>query len=533
MATHFIGVDVGTGSTRAGVFDLSGAMLASAKRDIALYQDGPDIAEQSSRDIWRAVCASVREAVTLAGLTPNDIGGIGFDATCSLVVVGEGGKPLPVGPHGDSERDIIVWMDHRAIDQASRINATGHAVLNYVGGAISPEMETPKLLWLKENLPATYQAAWQFFDLADFLTWRATGGLARSACTVTCKWTYLAHEGRWDDSYFRLVGLGDLADDGFARIGTEIVPGGQRLGNGLTLEAASDLGLNAGTPVGAGLIDAHAGGVGSVAGDATTTMAYVFGTSACTMASSNEPVFIPGVWGPYYSAMVPGLWLSEGGQSGAGAALDQLIAHHPAWNEARAKAAGEGKSLPQWLADAAATASPSLSDAVHLAGPLHVVPDFLGNRSPFADPQARAVIAGLGMERGVESLVGLYVAGLIGIGYGLRQIIEASRRQGATINAVAISGGAGSHPLARQLLADCTGLPVLVPAQVEPVLLGAAMLGATASGAFASLREAMSVMSSVGATFAPAGGDFTQFHEKRFAAFEALQATARSIRTAA
>ena len=74
-------------------------------------------------------------------------------------------------------------MDHRALDQAERINATDHPVLAYVGGTISPEMETPKLLWLRENLPATYDAAWQFFDLPDFLTWRATGSLARSTWT--------------------------------------------------------------------------------------------------------------------------------------------------------------------------------------------------------------------------------------------------------------------------------------------------------------------------------------------------------------
>lgn len=410
-ARHFIGVDVGTGSVRAGVFTRSGAMRAAAKRDIALYQDGPDIAEQSSQDIWRAVCASVAEAVAAAGLAPSEIDGIGFDATCSLVAVGRGGVPLAVGPHGDRARDIIVWMDHRAIDQARRINATGHAVLAHVGGAISPEMQTPKLLWLKENLPATYGAAWQFFDLADHLAWRATGSLARSACTVTCKWTYLAHERRWDDGYFRLIGLGDLAADGFARIGREIVPPGMPLGAGLTPQAAAELGLAPATPVGAGLIDAHAGGVGSVGGDPTTTMAYVFGTSACTMASSIEPLFVPGVWGPYYSAMVPGLWLSEGGQSSAGAALEQLIAHHPAAAEARALAVAASQALPPFLADAAASGADALSDAARLAGRLHVVPDFLGNRSPFADPEARAVIAGLGMERDTASLTGLYVAG--------------------------------------------------------------------------------------------------------------------------
>src|SRR5690606_16133935 len=200
---------------------------------------------------------SVREAVAQVGVAPQDVVGIGYDATCSLVVLGEGGKPLAVGPSNDPERNIIVWMDHRATEQASRINATRANVLRYVGGTISPEMETPKLLWLKENKPETFNSAWQFFDLTDFLTWKSSGSLVRSACTVTCKWTYLSHENRWDESYFRQIGLEELANEGFARIGTEIRAGGTAIG-GLTEEAAADLGLAPGTAVAVGLIDAHA-----------------------------------------------------------------------------------------------------------------------------------------------------------------------------------------------------------------------------------------------------------------------------------
>jgi D-ribulokinase len=535
VAIHFIGVDVGTGSARAGIFDAAGRMASSAKRDIALFQDAPNLAEQSSQNIWEAVCASVREALRSSGVDAGEIAGIGFDATCSLVVLGSGGAPLPVGRHGDPERNVIVWMDHRAIDQARRINATQHPVLKYVGGVISPEMETPKLLWLRENLPSTYHSAWQFFDLTDFLTWRATGSLARSVCTVTCKWTYLAHERRWDESYFKSIGLGDLVDQKFDRVGIEIVPAGNALASGLTVGAAADLGLRAGTPVGAGLIDAHAGGVGTVgarggSGAATTRMAYVFGTSACTMASSTEPVFIPGVWGPYKSAMMPELWLSEGGQSGAGAAIEQLICLHPAAAEARETTAAAGISLATWLADAAAAASASASEAILLAGGLHVVPDFLGNRSPLADPDARAVVAGLGMERDLTSLIALYIAGMLGLGYGLRQIILASRKQGAGIDSIVLSGGGGRHPLVRQLIADCAGLPVLIPDQPEPVLLGAAMLGAVASGSFPTVETAMHAMSSVSETFEPIAGEIAQLHENRFAAFEKLQQTARELR---
>src|ERR1700712_1340473 len=483
---YVVGVDVGTGSARAGIFDLAGRMLASAKHDITLFHASGSIVEQSSGEIWSAVCRSVKDALSQAKVSPDRVAGIGFDATCSLVVLGAGGEPLPVGPSEQAERDIIVWMDHRAVAQAQRINATGHEVLKYVGGRISPEMETPKLLWLLENRPAVFGAAWQFFDLTDFLTWRATGDLSRSTCTVTCKWTYLAHERRWDESYFRAVGLDVLADEGFERIGRRVVAPGTPLGSGLTAAPAEEIGLRAGTPVATGVIDAHAGGIGTVGaeGEAESALGYVFGTSSCTMTTTRAPVFVPGVWGPYFSAMVPDAWLNEGGQSVAGAAIEHLLSMHPATPDARQQAKQAGQSLPAMLAALAEQAADSLSGAVLLAKGLHVVPEFLGNRAPLADPHARAVIAGLGMESDLDSLVALYIAGICSIGYGLRQIIEAQATAGAPIERVVISGGAGRLDLVRQLLADTTGKPVLATQAEEPVLLGAAILGGVAGGSF-------------------------------------------------
>ena len=104
-------------------------------------------------------------------------------------------------------------------------------------------MEIPKLLWLKRHLPSSYNSAGHFFDLADYLSFRATGSTARSICTLACKWNFLAHEQRWNGSYFERVGLGDLASDGYAKIGTEIVAPGTALGSGLTNSAALDFGL--------------------------------------------------------------------------------------------------------------------------------------------------------------------------------------------------------------------------------------------------------------------------------------------------
>lgn len=512
-----IGIDVGTGSARAGVFDLSGAMLGSGKCPIALHKGAGGVVEQSSEDIWNAVCTSVKAAVAQAGVDPARVQGIGFDATCSLVILGQGGTPLPVA----EDRNIIVWMDHRALTQAERINALGHDVLSYVGGRISPEMETPKLLWLKENMPDLYAQAWQFMDLTDFLTWRASGDLARSICTVTCKWTYLGHEGRWDDSYFRAIGLGDLADQGFERIGTNVADAGTPLGTGLTDAAAADMGLPVGTPVGAGLIDAHAGGIGSVGDDPQARLAYVFGTSSCTMTSTTEPAFVPGVWGPYFSAMVPGLWLNEGGQSAAGAAIDALILHHPYAPSAQAQAEQAGLALPDWLAQQAAG-----RDVLETVKGLHVVPEPLGNRAPHADPSTRAVISGIGMEDDLTSLIALYLASLCGLGYGLRQITEAQARTGTHVQEIVISGGAGRSALVRQILADTTGLPVAVPRTEEPVLLGSAILGAVAGGVHGSVTQAMDKMSALDATHQPDPTAVAR-HGARYAIYENLQAIAR------
>lgn len=529
---YVIGVDVGTGSARAGIFELTGRMVSSAKHDITLFRASGSIVEQSSAEIWSAVCDAVKGALSQAEVPPDRIAGIGFDATCSLVVLGSGGQSLPVGPSEHAERDTIVWMDHRAVTQAQRINATDHEVLKYVGGRISPEMETPKLLWLLENKPEVFAAAWQFFDLTDFLTWRATGDLSRSTCTVTCKWTYLAHERRWDESYFRTVGLGVLADEAFARIGQTVVDPGTPLGAGLTAAAAAALGLQVGTPVATGVIDAHAGGIGTVGADghAESCLAYVFGTSSCTMTTTRRPVFVPGVWGPYFSAMVPDAWLNEGGQSVAGAAIEHLLSMHPAAPDARRRAHDAGQSLPELLAGLATQAAASLSDAVALVDGLHVVPEFLGNRAPLADPQARAVIAGLGMDDDLESLIALYVAGLCGIGYGLRQIIEAQADAGAPIERVVISGGAGRSDLVRQLLADATGKAVLATRAEEPVMLGAAMLGAVAGRLFDGVQSAMAGMSQISRRHEPAAGTVAACHEARFRAFKQLQAVAREIR---
>ncbi len=522
MGLAFVGVDVGTTSTRAGIFDEEGRLLAAARHPIQTWHEAGDVVEQSSDDIWRACCASVRAALAEAAIAPGLIKGIGFDATCSLVVLDSRGAPLTVSSSGEAKRNVIVWMDHRALIEARDINATEDEVLRYVGGSISPEMEMPKLLWLKRHLRTSFDAAGHFFDLADFLTWRATGALARSMCTVTCKWNYLAHETRWSAAYFRRIGLEDFVAENYQRIGTEIVAPGTPLGRGLSQTAAEELGLVAGTQVGAALIDAHAGGIGAIGGradggevDVCDRLAYIMGTSACIMATTRAPSFVPGVWGPYYQGMVPGLWLNEGGQSAAGAAIDHLLRSHPAFAEASAAARAEGLDVISFLEKRITARTANAGAAALLARDLHILPEFLGNRSPYADPDSRAVIAGLDLDADIGAMERLFVAGLCGLAYGLADVIDAFAANGVTSRTLVMAGGASRSPLVRQIMADTTGLTVALPGTQEPVLLGAAMLGAVASGAFRSIGETMASMSSLGRLSDPPEPAIADFHRRK------------------
>src|SRR5262245_36635441 len=113
----YLGIDVGTGSVRAGLFDAGGRMLGVGVEPIAIFRPDEDFVEQSSDDIWRAAGVAVRAALDQARLDPGAVRGIGFDATCSLVALGADDRPVTVSPSGKSEQNVIVWMDHRAVRQ--------------------------------------------------------------------------------------------------------------------------------------------------------------------------------------------------------------------------------------------------------------------------------------------------------------------------------------------------------------------------------------------------------------------------------
>jgi FGGY-family pentulose kinase len=501
-----VAVDVGTGSARAGVLTPEGALLGRAEHAIAMNRPDANHAEHDSEQIWQAVCTAVRQAMVLASAKPEQVVGLAFDATCSLVVRDTQGAPLTVSTSGESRWDTIVWLDHRALKQADECTRTGHEVLNYAGGVMSPEMEAPKLMWLKRHMPDTWARAGMMFDLADFLSWKATGSLARSQSTLTCKWTYLAHKDPgWQPDFLSQIGLEDLLEK--AALPPQASPVGGDLG-ALSTTAADDLGLTTTCHVGVGLIDAHAGALGvlgGLTGNVQTIdrhLALIAGTSSCVMALSAEDRPTAGVWGPYFGAVLPGVWLNEGGQSATGALLDHIIRWHSAGGEPDPKMHG---------AIAARIMELRQSEGLALADRLHVLPDFHGNRSPLGDPFALGVISGLTLDSDFDSLCRLYWRTSVSIALGVRHILETLNTRGYAIDTLHVTGGHTKNAVLMELYADATGCTVVESAAKDATLLGMAMVAATAAGLYPTLDQACAAMQQGGSSRVPNAAARPQF----------------------
>ena len=538
--SYYIGVDVGTKSARAGIVDQTGTMIASATLDIPLWHPRHEWAEQSSDAIWNACCSLVRDAVAQSKIQPETVRGIGFCATSSLVTTDSNDQPVTISSTGDDSHNVIVWMDHRAADEAEHINATRHKALNYCGGTISPEMAPPKLLWIKNHLPQTWNRAAHFFELPDFLTHRATGNDTRSLCTLVCKWLYQGHEqsgvpetvGRWDDSFLRTIGLDELVDEDYSRIGRTARPIGEPIANGLTEKAAAEFGLPPGTPVGTAMVDGHAGAIALIgmplnelapdSDDFERRLAMIAGTSSALFTLSRDPRHIPGIWGPYYSALLPDMWLTEGGESATGALIDHLLLSHTKGAELLQEATHAGKDVYELLNERLEWLAVNVEHPALLTRNLHVLPYFHGNRTPRADPTLRGMISGLSISGTIDDLALLYLAALQSIAYGTRHIISEMNSHGFAIDTIIASGGLTKNPLFLREHADITQCPIVLPKEEEAMLLGAAILAATASGNFPALPDAMTAMTSEGKTLHPASGNIAHYHASKYRVFQRM-----------
>nr|KAJ3421747.1 hypothetical protein HK105_002424 [Polyrhizophydium stewartii] len=499
---HFVGVDVGSTSARAAVVSAAGIVKGTGTCAVQVLHPRTDYWEQvrriaSSDDIWRGVCVAIRAALEASGVPASAVHGIGFDATCSLVALDGDLQPVSVSPTNDPSHNVIMWMDHRAVAEAAALSATGHPCLAATGGAISPEMSAAKICWIrKHRFNETWAKARHLIELPDFLTLRATGSLQRGRCSLVCKWAFDGSEqhsggSRWHADFLAAGGIShDDMPDALARLGGPAGGGiddgsarasyaGEPIGDGLTRQAAEDLGLGQAQhriAVGGGVIDAYAGAIGTLGISINNTSPSVsdLGRRLALIGAQ-----VKGIWGPYPGVVLPGMFCTEGGQSAAGIAIQHMISSHPRFAELGENAHDKLLAHIEQAAQDAALAHPAM-----LTTDLHVLPDLNGNRSPLADPHMRGMVCGLALDDSVRSLACIYLATLLGVCYGTRHIIESLNASGShSIDTIFVSGGLAANRLFLASLADVTGMRVVVPqvSEGEAVLLGSAMCGATAS----------------------------------------------------
>jgi FGGY-family pentulose kinase len=485
--------------------------------------------------------------LSLNNIPKDSICGIAFDATCSLAVFShDTDEPVSVtSPKFHNDHNVVLWLDHRPVQETKIINATKHNLLQYVGGTMSIEMEIPKVLWLKNNMPKELFDRCKFYDLVDALTHMATGTETRSFCSTVCKQGFVpvGVDGSvkgWQEDFLTEIGLADLAENNFMRLGGVNGVNGTYLSAGelvghLSEKAATELGLCAGVAVGSGVIDAYAGWVGTVGAKVTlseherspdiatndmrqafTRLAAVAGTSTCHVAMSSEPVFVPGVWGPYRDVLIPGYWMAEGGQSATGELLKHVLETHPAWEQLLGLATSNNKNTYEYLNEhlkesQKKSGAPTIS---YLGRHFFFYGDLFGNRSPIADPRMAGAVVGLSSDKSMDGLALHYYGAMEFIALQTRQIIFTMNKAGHQIHSIFMSGSQCQNDILMQLMASACGMPVVIPQYVHAAVVhGAAMLGAKAAsadqdGKTEPLWDIMDRMSKPGKVVHPTGDSY-------------------------
>ena len=476
---YVIGVDGGTESIRAFVFDLDGRPLASVATPYKTDFPNPSWAEQNPEDWWHCMGQSVKGAVAKAGITPADILSICVDTTCcSVVALDAAGNPL---------RPCMIWMDVRSAKEADEVAATGDPNLRVNGGGAGPvsaEWMIPKALWMKRHQPEIFAKAAKVGEYQDYINLRLTGRWVGSLGNAAIRWHYQTQHGGVPRSLLASVGLSDLEGkwpDSIVAPGTPIGP--------LTRAAAEHLGLNPGTPVIQGGADAFIGVIG-LGVTRPGEMALITGSSHLHIGVADKVVHKAGVWGTYMDAVYPGRPIIEGGQTSTGSVIAWFKRHFAEHTSFEA------------LNEGAAAIPPG-------AEGLLVLDHFQGNRTPYTDALSRGAITGLTLK---HTPAHVFRAIIEGICLGTRLITD-SFGEAFTPKRIVLAGGAANSPLWLQIHADTIGAPFELTEVADAPALGCAILAAHGAGRYKSIEEGAAAMVRSKAVIEPDASN-TRFYEQ-------------------
>jgi len=461
---NYLGIDVGTGGTRALVINQEGKVVASGSAEHQNFQSPrPGWAEQDPRDWWRACGEAVRKALQSSGLRANDIACVGFS--------GQMHGAVTLDSADEVVRPAIIWCDQRSEAQCRELEEIfgRDTLIRLTCNPPLTNLTLTKLLWLRESEPKNWERVAHVMLPKDYVRFRLTGERAIDMADASGTLLLDVANRRWSAEVLAKTGI-DPA----------LLPAlfeSPEVCGKISAAGAEATGLRVGTPVVAGAGDQAAGAVGMGIARAGAVSATI-GTSGVVFASTDRPAMDPQGRLHTFCHAIPGRWHVMGVTQAAGLSLrwyrDNFGAASPGVREK------DGRDPYDVFAEEAATAP---------AGSLGAfwVPYLMGERTPHLDPNARAALVGLTASHTRAHVIR---AILEGVAFSLKDTFTVFEEMNVPVAAIRLGGGGARSPLWRQIQADVYAHEVEIVAAEEGAAYGAAILAGTGACAWKSVEQA-------------------------------------------
>ncbi|MCP3903686.1 MAG: xylulokinase [Planctomycetes bacterium] len=451
---HLLGIDVGTGGSKALLIDDAGTVVASATTEYPLLTPRPQWAEQDPAAWWSATVASTRRVLDESGIDPASIAGIGLTGQMhGLVLLDASGGVL---------RPAILWNDQRTAAQCRAIHARlgEDAVIRITGKPALTGFTAPKLLWVREHEPQVWAAAAQILLPKDYVRFRLTGEFLMDVADGSGTSLLDVNTRAWSDEILDALEiphawLPPLAESAVA-------------GAPVHADAGRQTGLAPGTPVVAGAGDQAAQAVGCGIVDARSPVSVTLGTSGVVFAATDGCRVDPTGALHAFCHAVPGACHLMGVMLSAGGSFK--------WYRDTLRPGADYDALTS-----EANAVPAGCEG------LAFLPYLTGERTPHPDPDARGAFVGLTLRHGPAHLTR---AVMEGVTFGLRDGLELMRGMGVGATRVRVSGGGAASSVWRQMMADVFEAEVATVNVTEGAAYGAALLAGVGAGVWADVAGA-------------------------------------------
>jgi xylulokinase len=461
---YWLGLDIGTGGSRALLVDAEGNVaggVTAAHDDI--HMERPLWAEQHPDNWWDAAAGAVRAVLAEVGIRGEDVAGVGLSGQMHGLVLLDGG--------GTVVRPALIWCDQRSQAQVDWINETTgrDMVLEQTANPVLTGFTAPKLLWVRDHDPQSYERTRQVLLPKDYVRFRLTGEYAGDVSDASGTALYDVVNRRWAEPLIERLGI----DRSWL---PKVVESSEVAGQ-ITAEAAERTGLSVGTAVVAGAGDQAASAVGNGI-VATGLVSCTIGTSGVVFSHLDQVAYDPKGRVHTFCHAVPGKWHVMGVTQGAGLSL-QWFRNQLAADTVRA-AQDKGVDPYEILTEEASQA-PVGSEG------LYWLPYLMGERTPHLDATARGGWVGLTAKHTRAHLVRSLIEG---VSYSLKDCLEIIESLGSKVAVVRASGGGARSAFWRRTLAAVFNRPIATLESQEGSAYGAALLAMAGTGQYGSVVEA-------------------------------------------